>query len=249
MTTAAPVANERPKYGIDAPNVLRNLFVFGVLAIVLALCTPPQLRLGPVVLRLGSTFWWLGGVLLAEAFLYLFYVTRGKQYQRDKMLAMYVWRGDEQVLDVGCGRGLLLAGAAKRVPRGHATGIDVWSQEDMAGNSEQATRRNLELEGVAGRCTLVSAPAQAMPFADASFDVVVSNLCLHNIYDKTARKTAVAEIARVLKPGGVAVLADYRHTGQYARQLEHLGFGVTRRWGSLSAFPPLRVVEARRPAA
>src|SRR5579875_1958747 len=152
MTSTVSVPNQRPNYGIDAPNVLRNLFLFGTLAILVALFAPAQLRLGPVVVKLGTSFWWIGGFLLAEALLYLFYVLKGKQYHRDKMLGMHTWRGDEQVLDVGCGRGLLLAGAARRVPRGHATGIDIWSREDMAGNSEQATARNLELEGVAALC-------------------------------------------------------------------------------------------------
>ena len=79
---------------------------------------------------------------------------------------------------------------------------------------------------------LVSAGAQEMPFADASFDVVVSNLCLHNIYDRVTRQKAVAEIARVLKPGGVALLSDYRHTREYATRLRAIGFVVERQWGS-----------------
>lgn len=249
MSTSVPgpAAMQRPNYGIDAPNVLRNLFVFGVLCIVLALVTPAQVHIGSVILALHGMFWWTGGFLLVEGFLYLFYVKKGKEFQRDKLLGMYTWRGDEHVLDVGCGRGLLLVGAAKRVPSGHATGIDIWSKEDMAGNSEEATRRNLNLEGVADRCTLVSAGAQEMPFADASFDVVVSNLCLHNIYDKPTRQRAIAEIARVLRPGGTAVISDYKLTGEYAAKLRELGFTVQRRWGSAWAFPPLRVVEARKP--
>jgi arsenite methyltransferase len=246
MTTITPVANERPNYGIDAPNVLRNLFLFGVLGVVLALIIPPVLHVGSAEFKLRPGLWCTGIALLIEGFLYLFYVKKGKEYHRDKLLAMHAWRGDEKVLDVGCGRGLLLVGAAKRTPDGHATGIDVWSNEDMGGNSEAATQRNLEIEGVAGRCDLVSAGAQQMPFADATFDVVVSNLCLHNIYDLLTRQKAVAEIARVLKPGGVALISDYKKTREYAAGLRALGFTVERRWGSLIAFPPLRVVVARK---
>jgi SAM-dependent methyltransferase len=247
MATMASVANEKPNYGIDAPNVLRNLFLFGVLGVVLALIIPTVVHVGSVDFKLKPGLWCTGIALLIEGLLYLFYVKKGKEYQRDKMLGMYKWRGDEKVLDVGCGRGLLLVGAAKRAAAGHATGIDVWSKEDMAGNSEAATQRNLEIEGVAGRCDLVSAGAQEMPFADASFDVVVSNLCLHNIYDMLTRQNAVGEIARVLKPGGVALISDYKKTGEYAARLRALGLTVERRWGSLSAFPPLRVVVARKP--
>lgn len=246
MATMASVANEKPDYGIDAPSVLRNLFLFGVLGVLLALTIPPALHVGSADFKLRPGLWCTGIALLIEALLYLFYVKKGKEYHRDKMLAMYKWRGDEKVLDVGCGRGLLLVGAAKRAPAGHATGIDVWSREDMAENSEAATQRNLEIEAVAGRCDLVSAGAQEMPFADASFDVVVSNLCLHNIYDMLTRQKAVAEIARVLKPGGVALIADYKKTGEYAERLRVFDFTVERRWGSLIAFPPLRVVVARK---
>jgi len=87
-----------------------------------------------------------------------------------------------------------------------------------------------------------------MPFENATFDVIVSNLCLHNIYDKPTRQRALAEIARVLKPGGLALLSDYKLTAEYAGQLRELGFDVRLQWGSFATtFPPLRIVIARRP--
>jgi arsenite methyltransferase len=139
------------------------------------------------------------------------------------MLSLHSWRGDENVLDVGCGRGLLLAGAAKRIAAlsctGHSTGIDVWSNVDMGGNSAAATQHNLDLEGIASICTLISQPAQDMPFPDAGFDVIVSNLCIHNIYDAPTRRRALHQIFRVLKPGGIAIISDYKLTGQYAKEV------------------------------
>ena len=240
----------KPDYGVDAPAVMRNLFVIGALCVALSLVVPRVVSLGQVMLVPRAMLRWTGGFLLAEGFLFLLYVKVGKFRHRDTMLAMAKLRGDERVLDVGCGRGLLLAGAAKMVPDGRGTGIDVWSNVDMGGNSEQATLHNLQLEGVSERCELVSAGAQAMPFADGSFDVVVSNLCLHNIYDKTTRVQAVEEIARVLRPGGVALLSDYKRTGEYAAVLRNLGWNVERRWGNvLTTFPPLRIVVAQKPNA
>ena len=243
-----PVSKTRPDYGIDAPNVMRNMFLSGALYILLAVFTPRIWHLGSVALTLHYPLAWTGGFLLLEGCLFLLYVKFGKFRHRDFMLAMHNWSGDEQVLDVGCGRGLLLAGAAKHLTSGHATGLDIWSNVDMGGNSEAATLHNLRLEGIESRCALVSAGAQTMPFADATFDVIVSNLCLHNIYDQPTRIEALHQIARVLKPGGIALISDYKLTGQYATELRQLGFNVESRWGSwLTTFPPLRVVIARKP--
>jgi arsenite methyltransferase len=123
------------------------------------------------------------------------------------------------------------------------------SNTDMAGNSAGATEHNLQLEGVAQFCTLVSKPAQEMPFKNSSFDLVVSNLCLHNISDRSTRRRAIEQIARVLKFGGTAILSDYKLTGEYATQLRELGFSVEKRRGSfVTTFPPLTVIVAHKPA-
>jgi SAM-dependent methyltransferase len=244
--THKPSKLPTPNYGIDAPAVLRNLFLFGLVALLLAV-QPYRIHLGPVTFT-HKGFYWIAGFLLAEGLLYLLYVKVGKLRHRDHLLALHCWRGDEQVLDVGCGRGLLLAGAAKLIPDGHATGLDLWSNVDMGQNSPEATQRNLEIEGVEDRCTLLSVGAQDMPFPDGSFAVIVSNLCLHNIYDRPTREQAVEQIARVLKPGGVALLSDYKHTRQYARQLRALGLTVTRSYGNvLATFPPLPIVIVQKP--
>ncbi len=238
----------KPDYGVDAPAVMRNLFVFGGLCVLLALLTPRTWHIGKVDLLLHRTLAWTGGFLLVEGCLFLLYVRVGKFRHRDRLLGIAALKGDERVLDVGCGRGLLLAGAAKRLTTGTATGLDVWSNVDMGGNSEAATLHNLQLEGIESKCTLVSAGAQAIPFADASFDVVVSNLCLHNIYAKPTRIQAVQQIARVLRPGGLAVLSDYKRTGEYAGVLRSLGWSVDQRWGNVvTTFPPLHIVVARKP--
>jgi arsenite methyltransferase len=247
MTTSA---STKLDYGIDAPAVMRNLFLIGALCFLFGMFAPSPLHLGPISLVSGS-FLWPAGFLLAEGFLFLLYVKVGKFRHRDFMLGMHTWRGDEKVLDVGCGRGLLLAGAAKRIAEvegsGHGTGIDVWSNVDMGGNSAAATQQNLDLEGVSSLCTLVSQPAQEMSFPDASFDVVVSNLCLHNIYDAPTRRQALGQIVRVLKPGGVALISDYKRTGEYADEFRKAGLVVEKKRGSLiTTFPPLTVVIARK---
>lgn len=241
----------QPDYGIDAPNVLRNLLVIGAVCLLTGVFGPRHIHVGQIDFLPRPMFLGTGTLLVLEGLLFLLYVKFGKFHHRDRMLSLYAWRGDEEVLDVGCGRGLLMAGAAKRLAAlrgaGKVSGIDIWSNKDMGGNAEAATRHNLELEGVSDRCTLLGIPAQEMTFPDGSFDVIVSNLCLHNIYDRKLRRQAVQQIARVLKSGGVAVLSDYKHTAEYARQLREAGLTVERRWGNpLYTFPPLRIVIARK---
>jgi arsenite methyltransferase len=241
----------KPDYGVDAPAVMRNFFLIGAAFLLAAIFAPPVFHIGPIGLITNSLYW-PAGFLIGEGFLFLLYVKVGKFRHRDFMLSLHPWRGNENVLDVGCGRGLLLAGAAKRIAAlsgtGHATGIDVWSNVDMGGNSAAATQRNLDLEGISDYCTLLSQPAQQMSFPDATFDVVVSNLCIHNIYDKPTRRKALQQIVRVLKPGGVALISDYKLTQEYATEFRNAGLVVEQKRGSLvTTFPPLNVVIARKP--
>jgi arsenite methyltransferase len=131
-------------------------------------------------------------------------------------------RGDEQVLDIGCGRGAVLIAAASRLPRGRATGADIWRQRDQSGNSQAAAQRNAEIEGVSDRVELVSADARDLPFPPGSFDVVLSNLALSNIPGSDERGRALHEAVRVLRPGGRLRIVDDR-AGRYAPVLQSAG--------------------------
>jgi arsenite methyltransferase len=70
-----------------------------------------------------------------------------------------------------------------------------------------------------------------MPFEDGSFDVVLSALAIHNIKDPQARRQAIDEAARVLRPGGRLVISDIQATPQYAERLRELGLENVRRRG------------------
>jgi ubiquinone/menaquinone biosynthesis C-methylase UbiE len=183
----------------------------------------------------------VGGALM------LVYSVFGKFGHRDRMLGMVNWHGDERVLDVGTGAGLLLIGAAKKLTTGKATGVDVWSKVDLSGNDMPRTLRNAELEGVKEKVEVLDGDATNMKFADNTFDVVVSNLCLHNIPTRAGRDKACREIARVLKPGGVTVIADFIRTHQYQAEFEKAGLKISSATGlSWSTFPPLRVIRATK---
>jgi len=163
----------------------------------------------------------------------------------ERMMALVPWRGDEKVLDIGTGRGLLLIAAARRLSTGSGVGVDIWSAKDLSGNAPQNTLKNAELEGVRERVEVQTGDATKLTFADGTFDVVLSNLCIHNIPSRAGRKNACKEVIRVLKPGGRAVISDYIHTRAYASWFRAAG-AKTKRSFYLS-MPPLYVVEVQKP--
>jgi arsenite methyltransferase len=238
--------SKRPDYGIDAPGVLATLLLVGVLGQILGLFAPP-LKIGPVTFVFGVPMQIAGGIFLLEGVLMFIYVKWGKFRHRDRMLAQVPWTGNERVLDVGTGRGLLLIGAAKRLTAGRAVGIDIWSTKDLSGNAIDRTQANIALEGVSSRVVLRTEDASHMSFPDGSFEVVVTNLCIHNIPKQPGRDQACREIARVLRPSGMAVISDYRLTKKYAAVFAGLGFAVEWRgpfWRD--TFPPLKMFVARK---
>jgi ubiquinone/menaquinone biosynthesis C-methylase UbiE len=131
--------------------------------------------------------------------------------------------GSENVLDVGCGHGLLLIGAAKRLTSGKAHGLDLWAQADQANNSKEATLRNARIEKVENKIEIHNGDMTMMPFADSTFDGVVSSWAIHNIYDRVEREKALAEINRVLKPGGKIAILDIDHAPSYRDYFQSRG--------------------------
>lgn len=233
MATAA--ASAKPDYGIDAPGVVRNLFLVFVAGMTLFLTARLGIWSGVVAhvevagIGLGAG---LGCGLMG---LWMLYDSKiGKLKEREALLDRISWRGDESVLDVGCGRGLLLIAAARRLQAGTgtATGLDLWQAEDLTGNAPEATLANARLEGVGDRVTVKTGDMRRMPFPDAAFDVVVSNVAIHNVYEREGRESTMREIARVLKPGGRVVIADIRYVPDYAAALSRLGLRDVKRVGS-----------------
>ncbi len=166
--------------------------------------------------------------LLSAMACYVYATRSGKFVVWDRVLDTLRLRGDETVLDLGCGRGAVLLAAAKRLPRGRAMGVDLW-HADQTDNSREATLANAALEGVADRVEVRTADMTALPLADESVDVIVSNLAIHNIPHRIGRRRALDEAVRVLRPGGRLAIADLWETRQHADRLRELGWRNVKR--------------------
>jgi SAM-dependent methyltransferase len=238
---------ELPDYGLDAPGAVRGSLAAGLVLTATGIVARRLPGATRRFLRLGV---WVGAPLLVYAGAHWSASRHGKRRLARHLLDQRAWSGHENVLDVGCGRGLLLVEAATRAPRGAATGVDVWSQKDLGDNRPDATLANARAEGVNERVVVLTADAASLPFDDASFDLVTSSFALHNLHDRRRRRRAIGEIARVLRPSGQVLLADIFRVAEYERAFVEEGFEVDRLRTPLLNFLPFRsITGTRRPAS
>jgi SAM-dependent methyltransferase len=225
VAAAAATAGKLPDYGLDAPRIVRSMFSRAAWTLGIALVIffinrseypGPAARMCGVLALIGLAFLAVGATMV-------WFSRVAKLRLRDQLLDSLQLRGDERVLDVGCGLGLLAIGAAKRLKNGKVVGIDVWSPFDLSGNTADAARANVKLEGVQDKVRIETGDARKLVYPDNHYDVVVSSLVLHNIPERDERAQAVREMVRVLKPGGKLAIFDIFRTGEYAEVLEAAG--------------------------
>ena len=244
----------RGAYGFDAPYapILMALGGTCLLADSVAQVWSGEggMRLTLVRAMPGAAGLWL----FLNAAIYVHTTRAGKFAVWADLLDGLKLKGDERLVDIGCGRGAVLLMAAQRLPRGRAVGIDVWSTTDQSGNAIQVTQQNAVLEGVAERIELHTADMRRLPFADDSFDVVVSSLAIHNVSGAGERAKALSEAARVLKKGGKLAIADIRYIKAYRKELEGCGLKITdhrslgfRFWYGAGPWVATRLIAATKP--
>ena len=207
-----------PNYGLDSPHTVRSMFWRGAwtLAFALALFFMNRAEYPGPAAHLLIAVGVIGAAFLAAGF-YMIWSSRVAKLQvRDQILDSLQFRGDERVLDVGSGTGMMLIGAAKRLKSGRATGVD------FSGAVETA-KQNAKLEGIAEKIRIDSGTPAKLVYPDGHYDAVVSLLALHQIGDEDERAQLVREMFRVLKPGGRLVIFDTRGVNQYAATLREGG--------------------------
>ena len=194
------------------PRVPIGLYFLAFLGLALGVASFTSSLSGSALLKFSMLT--VGVLLIIPAILAYNFARRKWTYAsaiRRQIFDSLSLRGDENVLDVGCGSGLLVNEAARRLATGTATGIDIWAPHSGGGNYT-LLMKNAKAEGVADKIEFKQADVRKLPFSDASFDVIVSSGALHHISrDRAEHEQAINEILRVLKPGGKIAIMDISH--------------------------------------
>ena len=238
-------------YGQDVPGIVRDNFIIGGILAALAVLLggwskKRESTLLPLFGLLGGVIALVASIATLESLAILWDSRIAKLRERDRLFDELKLRGNERVLDVGCGHGLLLIEAAKRLPYGRAVGIDLWSQIDQGSNNKEATLNNARIEGVEDRIEVHHGDMCAMPFPDGSFDVVVGIQAVHNIESPEGRREAAQEITRVLKPGGRIAILDIYFVKQLAEYFREAGMKDVHVTGPRPYYPPMRTLTGRK---
>ena len=156
----------------------------------------------PVPQTRGFVWNWGGFYDLGAWFFARLVLGSSEQALRQMTADLARLQAGETVLDVGCGTGTQAMVARERVGEtGHVCGIDPGPQQ-IARARSKAARRGLVINFQTG-------VIEQLAFPDSSFDVVLSTLMMHHLPDDLKRQ-GLAEIARVLKPGGRLLIVDFK---------------------------------------
>src|SRR3954471_24784650 len=181
--TVVDLRAHKADYGFDgdyravsAPTVAT---IVGTVSAALLASAARSLVRGKPVVAAAAVTGGTGALIVTTAALFIRTTRVGKFEVWAEILEGLRLRGDETLLDLGCGRGAVLLAAAKLLPEGRAIGVDIW-RADQTDNSPTNTWANAALEGVAGRDKMPPTDNTDRPFDDDRFDVIVSSLVVHN---------------------------------------------------------------------
>jgi len=157
--------------------------------------------------------WWVMGIILIGFGIYtilsygvsMFLMDQTKASELPKIIEV---RGDEKVLDVGCGLGKMTIGIAKVLKEGKVIGIDVWDKMEIMGNSPERAYENAKIEGVIDKVEFKYGDVLDIPFTDNYFDTVTAQSVLNNLHGEMSKSKALMEIHRVLQLRGKILILE-----------------------------------------
>jgi arsenite methyltransferase len=218
MKKDSHIQSKKADYGQDMPGIIITTSIIGIIFMALAgLLYHHYYITGNLLMVI--IFALLAVLMFSLSIVGIWSSRYGKLILRDKVLSKLSFNGSESTLDIGCGKGLLLIETAKRTSTGKATGADLWDKTLEYSYTPQMALNNAQIEGVSDRVEVVTADVQAMPFANSSFDIVMTSLMMHHVPDINK---ALSEIVRVTKPGGTIVIADV-NSNRFVPMFKSLG--------------------------
>ena len=239
-----------PRYGLDAPNIIFMNLGLSILE--------PLTSYG-IYLYLSDKFhfvavlilcWGIvaGFISLILAGLMIFSSSYGKVKVIHELVRSLDLKGNENILDVGCGQGLALNTFAKVLPYGNAVGIDIWRSKDLSNNTISHALHKALIENVNHRINIKTEDMRQLSFNNCEFDLAISSLAIHNLYTKEDRKKAIREIIRVLKPEGKIILLDFKYIKEYYEELKNLNALCELKISNRNywMFPPTRILIGKK---
>jgi ubiquinone/menaquinone biosynthesis C-methylase UbiE len=191
------VEKRKPHYGYYALPIFIVLFVI-IIALGVAVFVFLSQAAGIILVLFGVYLFFAYGVSM-------YFAGQSKAAEFPEMLHI---RGDEKVLDVGCGLGKMTVAVAKHLTTGKVIGVDIWDKMEIPGNSPERAYENAKIEGVLDKVEFKTGNVLSLPFAEDFFDLVTSSSVINNLHGDAEKSKALAEIFRVLRPGGKFLMAE-----------------------------------------
>ncbi|MEX2751274.1 MAG: class I SAM-dependent methyltransferase [Candidatus Freyarchaeota archaeon] len=201
--------SQKPNYGYVAFKPFLEVTIVGVMGLILALAGfLIDWPLSWVLLLIGIPVAFVG-LYIGASYVPMHYLLLRPRYTSNmwKQVAEKEGvKGDEHLLDVGCGTGSTAISWAKILDKGKVVGIDIYG--GMSGNSPDQAYRNAEIEGVINRIEFKYGNILEIPYPDNTFDIVTAGSVLHELHDEEDKIKALKEVRRVLKPGGKFITVE-----------------------------------------
>ena len=201
-------------YGVDAPYVPIISFVAAIAMVVYGF------------VQVGFSRWITFAIallLFGQVVSYMYTTTKGKFVLWERIFGQLNLTGAARILDVGCGRGMVVITGLRAFPSAQGVGVDLWRSRDQSGNDPATTTANAQANGLADRLELRTEDMSDMHVASASFDVVTANVAIQNIKDRELRRKTIDQIHAATKPGGQIRIVDIQYVKQYAEDLATAG--------------------------